>query len=707
MKKVLIMLLSMTLLVAMMAPCVFAEETVSTTDTAFEEVLTEEEAVDTEISDENPADNGEEVLLEPDKTTMEEPDGFTTDPEQPAEEEAVILSEEDGEETVDLNETAYDIYVQGIQVTEANKEDVLGDGSGSVKYDAFQNCLYLNDAEIKAKEIKNVYGGTSVIAGILCKKETNITVSGNCLISYKNTAGKTDNIFGILNYTLDDGARLWIRNGKLKINLDGCGADAWIFGMSAEYLFFTSADIEVSVSNSKVARCLAGNNSEWDDAVRLLNSKIKINAENVQHCYGICGETAELSKSEVEMDLSGSEHCVGIKSGKTEMDDSSLQIQAESSSGDCCGVANMLYVLREYDITINADGATNGYGVGCFCEKGYGVAEITGTTWAIQNALGSYHEYEGDTTYAYTPVSAYVNTAPQSEGRTLWDQKTPLGGLKSPYKYFRIPGDVIPVYSIQISSPAYDVFLGDKLQLTAEVTPSNATDQELVWESSNPDVISVDQEGNIEVHKYGAAFIKVSLASGKEVNADSLFFMVRFRDVVDSLLYYYTAVYYLASRNIANGYSDGRFGPDDSCTRKQMMIILWRTAGRPNVTGEMPFADVNADPDTDTYKAIVWGANKGIVKGYKNGDFGPDDAVTRKQTVIMLYRLMGRPKVTGEMKFSDVTQDQSTDAYKAVLWAGKKKIVGGYADGTFRPNRPCLRKHIATFIYRGYNRGYI
>ena len=71
--------------------------------------------------------------------------------------------------------------------------------------------------------------------------------------------------------------------------------------------------------------------------------------------------------------------------------------------------------------------------------------------------------------------------------------------------------------------------------------------------------------------------------------------------------------------------------------------------------------------------------------------------------MIMLYRLAGKPAVSGGVSYADVLElgvNETSDTYRSILWAEKEGITAGYADATFRPLANCLREHIVTFMYR-------
>lgn len=136
------------------------------------------------------------------------------------------------------------------------------------------------------------------------------------------------------------------------------------------------------------------------------------------------------------------------------------------------------------------------------------------------------------------------------------------------------------------------------------------------------------------------------------------------------------------------------------------MIFLWRIAGCPAPKGDARsyFNDVSAySTSTATNKSIAWAYENGVSKGYSDGSFGVKKSIARKDVLILLYRMAGKPTVTGTMKFPDCKEyKQGTDTYNAIIWGSTKGITAGYADGTFGPLRSCLREQIITFLYR-YN----
>ena len=94
-------------------------------------------------------------------------------------------------------------------------------------------------------------------------------------------------------------------------------------------------------------------------------------------------------------------------------------------------------------------------------------------------------------------------------------------------------------------------------------------------------------------------------------------------------------------------------------------------------------------------KVVQRAAKLGLVSGYDNGCFGPEDNITRGQAAVILWRMAGSPK-TGSRSFPDVKSDAYY--YQAVRWAGSLGVVNGHADGTFRPADKVTREQLAVML---------
>ena len=204
---------------------------------------------------------------------------------------------------------------------------------------------------------------------------------------------------------------------------------------------------------------------------------------------------------------------------------------------------------------------------------------------------------------------------------------------------------------------------------------------------------TIENKGGSYDAKAGAfVFTTEHLSQYLLVNTDNV---LTFTDV-PATAYYAGAVAWAAEKGITSGTKDGRFDPNGSCTRAQIVTFLWRAAGSPEPKSAAGFADVS---DSAYYaKAVAWAVENGITAGTKDGRFDPDAPCTRAQSVTFLYRAAGSPAVTGGAGFSDVAANAYYAA--AVAWAVETGVTTGTKDGGFSPNTTCTRAQIVTFLYR-------
>lgn len=175
----------------------------------------------------------------------------------------------------------------------------------------------------------------------------------------------------------------------------------------------------------------------------------------------------------------------------------------------------------------------------------------------------------------------------------------------------------------------------------------------------------------------------------------------KFSDIADGD-YFNAAVDFASSRGITGGTSATTFGPHESCTRAQFVTFLWRAAGQPEAGSESGMTDVAKD--AYYAKAVAWAAKNGIVGGYGNGKFGSDDTITREQVAVILYRFVqntGVDTAQGDMQLSDFNDADAISAHAlpAMQWAANSGIMRGDNENLM-PAAECTRAQIVTMLYR-------
>ena len=258
------------------------------------------------------------------------------------------------------------------------------------------------------------------------------------------------------------------------------------------------------------------------------------------------------------------------------------------------------------------------------------------------------------------------------------------------------------------SDPRYAVGIPDKTENgSVSVSPKNASQGDRVTVTVKPDAgyeldsLKVfDKNGKeLELTDKGdgrftfimpAGRVEVKAAFTEEVKISP------FRDVPTDA-YYYEAVKWAQKKGITGGIGDGLFGPNQPCTRAQIVTFLWRAAGAPVVNYAMDLADVSGD--AYYAEAVRWALSQGITTGTADGKFSPNAPCTRAQAVTFLFRA-SKASADGAPAFSDV----AADAYyaEAVRWATDNGITNGTTSSTFSPGSGCTRAQIVTFLWRLY-----
>lgn len=249
--------------------------------------------------------------------------------------------------------------------------------------------------------------------------------------------------------------------------------------------------------------------------------------------------------------------------------------------------------------------------------------------------------------------------------------------------------------SIKLDKDTVSSVVGDKIKVTATVTGSTAKP---TWTSSNEDVATVDENGNITFVGKGTATVKVKVngivknipVTVKEATATPVPTVKPTEAPVINTEY---------TKPYASGYDDGSFLPNNNITRGELAAMIARLSygdDLPDGMYQASFPDVDSDAWFNKY--IGYLEDKDVLSGYEDGTFRPMDTITRGEISAVIARAQRYDLISYNGIFTDVTENDWAKDYIETL--ADKNIVSGYEDGTFGPYSPLTRAEAVAIINR-------
>ena len=166
--------------------------------------------------------------------------------------------------------------------------------------------------------------------------------------------------------------------------------------------------------------------------------------------------------------------------------------------------------------------------------------------------------------------------------------------------------------------------------------------------------------------------------------------------------WYAGAVEYVRDNGLMSGTGSATFSPNAATSRAMLATVLYRAAGSPAAEGTAAFSDVAAD--AWYADAVAWASENGIVKGYSDTVFAPNDTVTREQLATILYRYAEYKEYDVSAKgdlttFADGAETSSWAA-EAMEWAVGSSLLSGKDGGKLDPTGTATRAEVATILMR-------
>ena len=290
------------------------------------------------------------------------------------------------------------------------------------------------------------------------------------------------------------------------------------------------------------------------------------------------------------------------------------------------------------------------------------------------------------------------------------------------------------VTGISLNKTELSLYTGREEKLTATVKPDNANDRTLIWSSSNPEVATVDSNGNVKAIGRGEAVITATANDGsgetatctvtvrKKSSGGSVFFWDLKFDTnggskIDTVTEWeYSTIDLDEYVPEKEGYKFVGWYADKDLDKKIDEVYLTEDttvyAKWEKIEEEVPEEpeEVEETEETETisfldvkesdwfYEAVSYAVENGLMNGMSEDIFAPNTPLTREMLAVVLYNVEGQPESTEANTFTDVKGDMwYTDA---ILWANENGIVAGYDNGAYGVGDLITREQFATILYR-------
>ena len=271
-------------------------------------------------------------------------------------------------------------------------------------------------------------------------------------------------------------------------------------------------------------------------------------------------------------------------------------------------------------------------------------------------------------------------------------------------------GASAPVYPPQVEQPEHgsvDVKpsspkKGDKVTITPTPEDGFTVDEVIVTGPNGDPVAVTPNEDGAYTFTQPAEKVTITVTFRQigdlsDCPRDESCPMTPFADA-DRFAWYHDGVHYCVDKGLMVGIGRTTFAPDTATTRGMLVTILWRLEGSPVINSPMVYDDVV--PGAWYGEAVGWADGAGVVTGYGDGKFGPNDLMTREQMAVMLWRYAGSPDVDGNLSSFADGAETSDWAQPAMIWAVDQGLIAGIGNNRLEPQGQATRAQVATILMR-------
>ena len=359
--------------------------------------------------------------------------------------------------------------------------------------------------------------------------------------------------------------------------------------------------------------------------------------------------------------------------------------------------------------------------------------------YVVLKIMVDFFEAEKENAVCYININGTINYPSPSDGGTYQffedaGYSTWIDTATKTYDADTTIYAASPVESIKLNKTALSLYVNGTETLTATVTPENAYNKTLHWESDNTSVATVDQNGKVTAVGNGTATITASTIGGTDLEATctvtvkkkssggSVFFWdLKFDtnggskiDTVTEWEYStidldeyvpekegYKFVGWYADKDLDKKI-DEVYLTQDTTVYAKWEKIAEEVSEEPDETEEIKETETISFKDVKEsdwfYEAVSYAVENGLMSGMSEDIFAPNTPLTREMLAVVLYNVEGQPESTGVNAFTDVKADMwYTDA---ILWANENGIVAGYDNGAYGVGDLITREQFATILYR-------